>query len=475
MLRAKLARYRAVMVVAVALACTCAAEASRWGRDYFPDVTVVTQEGKRLRFYDDLIKDKVFVISFLFTSCRDICPLMASRLSELQDKLGDSMGRDIHFYSISVDPETDTPARLKQYADTFGAGPGWLFLTGRIEEIRALRHKLGDRSALLSEHRNEVLLGNGRTGEWARNNLLADLDGVAVAVRSMDPAWHPAAGAAGGLKTHPRDSALVPGQSLYARLCAGCHTVGKGDRVGPDLAGILGRRDIAWLTRFVADPEKMRNEKDPAAVELAKKYPRVRMPPLGLSKSDVADVLSYVARLETSWAAQQRPLEALTGLTTHLGHKLETGAVQGQPVAVFFGFTGCPDVCPTTLLDWSNVLADLGSRANQLKVLFVSVDSDRDDPKTLRSFLTSFDPRILGLTGSPAAIARAARSFDAYYEKVATGGSVTFDHSTKVYLVGRDGRLAGTADLSTSVDERRALLERVLATTPPAGISGVSR
>ncbi len=89
---------------------------------------------------------------------------MASRLAELQEKLGDSMGRDVYFYSISVDPETDTPARLKLYADTFGAGPGWQFLTGKPDEIQAIRYKLGDRSKVLSEHRNEVLIGNGSYG-----------------------------------------------------------------------------------------------------------------------------------------------------------------------------------------------------------------------------------------------------------------------------------------------------------------------
>ena len=88
------------------------AQASRWGKSYFPNASVVTHDGKTLQFYDDLIKDKVFVISFLFTTCRDICPLATARLAELQEKLGDSMGRDIFFYSITIDPETDTPERL---------------------------------------------------------------------------------------------------------------------------------------------------------------------------------------------------------------------------------------------------------------------------------------------------------------------------------------------------------------------------
>src|SRR6202008_4762833 len=120
--------------------------------------------------------------------------------------------------SLSIDPETDTPERLKGYADTFRAGPGWLFLTGKREDINAIRHKLGERSKTLSDHRNEILLGNGATGEWARNNVLGDLDSLALAVRSMDPRWRPDAGTFGmPPKIIPFDLASRPGQALYTR------------------------------------------------------------------------------------------------------------------------------------------------------------------------------------------------------------------------------------------------------------------
>lgn len=462
---ARFSRLSFLAVFTAALLCALGAQASRWGKDYFPDVNVVNQDGKTLRFYDDLIKDKIFVINFLFTSCKDICPLAASRLAELQEKLGDSMGRDIQFYSISIDPETDTPARLKQYADTFGAGPGWQFLTGRLEDIQAIRHKLGDRSKVLSEHRNEVLLGNGWTGEWAKNNVLGDLDSVAIAVRSMDPNWRVPAGTPHThVKPTPLDMASQPGQALYTRLCAGCHTVGMGDRVGPDLAGITGRRDSAWLANFIVNPDRMRNNGDAVALALAAKYPTVRMPALGFSKSDASDLLSYVARLETDQAKRLQPMETLFALASHKGPTLTPALVQGQPLAVFFGFTHCPDVCPTTLLDWSNALEALGADGDRLKVVFVSVDSERDTPEALQAYMTSFDPRILALTGSTADIARAARAFDAYYERVASaGGSFTFDHSTKVYLVGRDGRLSGSMDLNTPESDRRRKLADLLA------------
>src|SRR5688572_11167586 len=188
--RFRLASVLALVLLAAAglrITASGAQTPPRWGKSYFPDVQLVTQDGKAVRFYDDLVKDKIFVLSFLFTTCRDFCPLAAARLSELQEKLGDAVGRDVYFYSISVDPETDTPERLKEYAKTFRAGPGWLFLTGKPEDIRALRYKFGDRAKTLSQHRNEVLLGNGATGDWARNSVMADLNSLAVAVRGMDP------------------------------------------------------------------------------------------------------------------------------------------------------------------------------------------------------------------------------------------------------------------------------------------------
>jgi len=439
------------------------AQGSRWGKSYFTDAKVVTQDGKTLRFYDDLIKDKVFVISFLFTTCKDICPLATARLAELQDKLGDAMGRDVFFYSISIDPQTDTPERLKQYADAFRAGPGWLFLTGTPQDINAIRHKLGERSRVLSEHRNEVLLGNGATGEWARNSVLGDLDSLAIAVRSMDAKWRPGPGLARAPQVLSIDLASRPGQALYNRLCAGCHTVGGGDKVGPDLAGITGRRDRGWLVKFISDPEKMRAQLDPTALDLAAKSRAVRMPAMAVSERDVGDLLAYIAHLEEQSAKRSQPLEALFGLTTHKGARLAPELLQGEPVAVFFGFAHCPDVCPTTLLDWSNVLAALGAGGDRLKVLFVSVDGERDTTEALAAYMASFDPRIVALTGTAAEIAKAARAFDAFYEKVADGGRFTFDHSTKVYLVGRDGRLAAAVDLKTPESERSRLLAGLLS------------
>src|SRR5262245_25690202 len=164
----------------------CNAQAGRWGKDYVPNIPVVTQDGKTLNFYDDLIKDKIVVLSFIYTSCKDICPLATARLGEAQEKLGARLGRDIFFYSISIEPERDTPERLKAYADAFHAGPGWLFLTGLPEDIQLIRYKFGDRRPELGDHRNDVVLGNGATGEWQRENALGDLDHSVRSIEDME-------------------------------------------------------------------------------------------------------------------------------------------------------------------------------------------------------------------------------------------------------------------------------------------------
>ncbi|HKD29779.1 MAG TPA: SCO family protein [Xanthobacteraceae bacterium] len=273
------------------------AQGVRRGANYFPNLPVVTQDGKTLRFYDDVIKDKIVLISFAYTNCPDICPLTTARIAQVEDKLGDMVGRDIFFVSMTVDPERDTPERLKEFANAFDAGPGWLFLTGKPEDIRLINSRLGDRSRTLSEHRNEIVLGNDATGEWTRNTVFGDIDRLIMDIRAMDPKWRAevrepkfdAASNTGYAVDH-----LQPGQAMFKKICAPCHTIGVGDRVGPDLRGVNERRQHEWLTRFIRTPDKVLAEKDPIALTLAAKFPGARMPNLKLSESDAADLISYI-------------------------------------------------------------------------------------------------------------------------------------------------------------------------------------
>src|SRR5262245_31833833 len=468
-----------VFALLVLLLGTLSAQAARWGKEYVPNVPVVTQDGKVLNFYDDLIKDKIVVLSFIYTSCRDICPLATARLGEAQEKLGDRLGRDIFFYSISIEPERDTPERLKEYAQAFHAGPGWLFLTGLPEDIQAIRYKFGDRRPELVDHRNDVVLGNGTTGEWQRENALGDIEHFVRAIEDMDAngrgqtrgSLASAAAdqaAAAPSRSVPYDMGYVmegrqAGSAMFAKLCAGCHTIGRGDRVGPDLDGLTLRRSRAWISDFLIDPIKLRARKDPIVLALAAKFPGVRMPYLKIHASDAADLISYIDA--HSKAPQPKiALEALYALTTHEGSHLTAAELAGRPFAVLFGYTHCPDVCPTTLLDWSNVLEALGAEAQRFKVLFVSVDGERDTPEALKAYKGSFHPGITALTGSPEATAAAASVFGAAYAKVeAEGGDYSYDHSVKSYVVNRDSRLFGTMDLETQNSARRSLVTSLLA------------
>jgi len=452
--------------------------AGRWGKDYVPNVPVVTQDGRTLKLYDDLIKDKIVVLSFIYTSCKDICPLATARLGEAQDKLGDRVGRDIFFYSISIDPEHDTPDRLKQYADAFHAGPGWLFLTGLPEDIQTIRYKFGDRRPDLIDHRNDVVLGNGATGEWQRENALGDIEHFVRAIEDMDPSRRGPAPAATGTAAAGQAAAApaqaVPydrghvmegrqaGSAMFVKLCAGCHTIGKGNRVGPDLDGLTLRRSRAWISEFLIDPIKMRARRDPIALALAAKYPGVRMPYLQIHASDAADLISYI----DAHSKEPQPriaLETLYALTTQDGGHLGPADLAGQPFAVVFGYTHCPDVCPTTLLDWSNVLDGLDQEAQRFKLLFISVDSQRDTPENLKAYLSSFSPRITALTGSPAELKAVAALFAAYYAKIdGAAGDATYDHSVETYFVGQDLRLFGTFDPASQASKRRAMLDQLL-------------
>ena len=135
----------------------------------FPEVELTTHEGKRVRFYEDLIQDKVVSINFIFTRCSDSCPAETAKLKEVYDRLGDRVGRDIFMYSISIDPEHDTPEALKKFADKFQTGPGWLFLRASEDDVRRLEERFGldlnpDEYDDPKDHNISLVMGNERHG-----------------------------------------------------------------------------------------------------------------------------------------------------------------------------------------------------------------------------------------------------------------------------------------------------------------------
>ncbi len=150
------------------------------------------------------------------------------------------------------------------------------------------------------------------------------------------------------------------------------------------------------------------------------------------------------------------------GLVTQDAKAFGEPDTRGKPAALFFGYTNCPDICPATLFQLSNDLAALGKEADSLSVLFVSVDPARDSPAVLKEYLSSFDQRIVGLTGSVDAIATLARTYGATFRKVAAGNGYTIDHSPAVFLLTRGGELAGILNFEEDRASQLAKLRELL-------------
>lgn len=278
---------------------TGAPPGSPWGVNYFPNVPLLTQDGRTVRFYDDLVKDKQVVISFIYTNCRDACPLETAKLVQLQQILGTRMGRAVFFYSITIDPSRDTPAVLKRYAETFHVGPGWLFLTGKEADIALLRKKLGllapHDSRDRFDHTANIVIGSEATGQWIRHSAFENPKFLAVMIRDWLDNWS-SGKTPESYANVPRITPLEKGEYLFQTRCSPCHSIGLGDRLGPDLRDVASRRDRDWLARYLKAPDQMLAERDPIATALVARYGNLSMPNLHLSETDVAALLSYLER-----------------------------------------------------------------------------------------------------------------------------------------------------------------------------------
>jgi len=137
--------------------------------------------------------------------------------------------------------------------------------------------------------------------------------------------------------------------------------------------------------------------------------------------------------------------------------------LKGHPFLVFFGFTHCPDVCPTTLFEVSEIFRALGPEAKDIRALFITVDPERDTPAVLKDYLSSFDPRIIGVTGDGTAVAAAEKAYRVYAKKVPIdGGGYTMDHTAIVYLMNKDGRFVAPFNMKRRPEEAAAELKRYL-------------
>src|SRR5258708_7410927 len=122
---------------------TAASPRDQIRRRYFPDIHLVTHLGQRVRLYEDLVKDKLVVLNFMYTRCTGVCSPVSANLQRVQKTFAPRVGRDIFFYSFTLKPEEDSPDLLRAHAQRLGAGPGWLFLTGQAGDLEVLRRRLG--------------------------------------------------------------------------------------------------------------------------------------------------------------------------------------------------------------------------------------------------------------------------------------------------------------------------------------------
>ena len=275
------------------------------GTNRFPNVELITQDGKKVRFYDDLIKGRVIALELMYTTCKYNCPLETARLVQVQKLLGNRMGKDIFFYSLTIQPDIDTPEVLKAYAAKYHIGPGWTFLTGREADVKLISRKLGldflPNPNDPDGHTPSLLIGNEKTGLWMRDSALDNTKFLALKIEQM-----------AGYSAQPVDVGAAPanggsaatlnidkGKYLFSTRCAACHTIGNGDKIGPDLIGVTNVRDRAWLARIIAEPDKLIEEKDPLAIALFQKYKEIRMPRLGLPETEVNLLIEYM-KLQTS-------------------------------------------------------------------------------------------------------------------------------------------------------------------------------
>jgi protein SCO1/2 len=151
---------------------------------YFPNVVLRTQDNMAVRFYDDLLKGRIVMLNFFYTTCSGTCDMTTHNLSKVVEGMGDHLGRDVIMISVTIDPAHDTPGVLKAYTRKYATKPGWYFMTGSSRDINLIRDRLGVRDRLNQElpHTNVLVYGNVATGQWATAPALGN---PALIIRSV--------------------------------------------------------------------------------------------------------------------------------------------------------------------------------------------------------------------------------------------------------------------------------------------------
>jgi protein SCO1 len=149
------------------------------------DLELVDADGRPRRFMSEVVEDRIVALSFIYTSCTTICPVMSAIFAAVQEEIGDRLGPEIRLVSISIDPATDIPHRLKRYAEQFGAGPGWTFLTGERSRVDQVLTGLGAYAPNFEDHPSMVLVGDARRNVWRRFYGFASPEAIVVELERL--------------------------------------------------------------------------------------------------------------------------------------------------------------------------------------------------------------------------------------------------------------------------------------------------
>jgi cytochrome oxidase Cu insertion factor (SCO1/SenC/PrrC family) len=183
---AKVAAAALALLLAGGASAAPAEDADAKGRSWFTDAPLVTQQGKPVRFYTDVLREKVVVIDFIFTRCAGACPILTERMNAVRRQLGPLFGSKVRFVSISIDPEYDTPEELAKFARVHKAeDPEWLFLTGKKADIKAVVSRLGQWTEEPSEHSTLFIAGNAMERHWTKIRLDTPVESFAMQVRKL--------------------------------------------------------------------------------------------------------------------------------------------------------------------------------------------------------------------------------------------------------------------------------------------------
>jgi len=294
-------RWAALALLAVpVLAPVTAAAQTPWGKDYFPNISLTTEAGKKVKFYDDVLKGKILVVNFIFTKCGDVCPLDTAQLKKVSEILGDKMGKSIFFYSISVDPKNDTPAALTEFKKKCQIGKGWTFLTGIGGRHHADPEEI--RVGACRRHADRAF-DDHPAGERSHGSV-----DQAVAVRKSADAGEPA-GWASQCQRHAYVPRLARSRAtprlFQCRMAAMASSfIGHDARaatrsaaateLGPDLMMATGKHADAWMKRWLREPDKMIAEGDAYATAQMKQFRNLAMPDLKLDDHAIDLLIAFM-------------------------------------------------------------------------------------------------------------------------------------------------------------------------------------